>query len=186
MRYLLLISFLMVGCGTAKAVDTTPETPLPTSGAEVPHAAPVSVARPQEDTLPPLMSPPTGAEILLPMAQGAIAPFPGVLLNVHGVAWLEAEPDAVQERAQAWVDRRVGQIRLFSEAEIERLQLRIRTIESEHLIVVRARDQQIESLTRINNELRAGPVQWWEQGLWIAGALIIGVAAGLIIGFVAN
>lgn len=185
MKYIVLFA-LLVGCGTATAQDVTPPvTPIDTGG-EVAVVEPPPEATPQEDILPPLMSEPTGAELLLPMALGATAPFPGVLLNVHGVAWLEAEPDAVQARAQAWVDRRLSQIRLLSESEIQRLQLRIRTMEAEHQIIVRSRDEQIESLTRINDQLRSGPMPVWEQVLWVAGALVVGGALGFVGGALSN
>lgn len=185
MKYIALL-VLLVGCGTANAQDV-PSVAIPTdSGGEVAVQAETPPAPTQEDILPPLMSEPTGAEILLPLAQGVLAPFPGVLLNVHGVAWLEAEPDAVQARAQAWVDRRLSQIRLLSESEIQRLQLRIRTMEAEHQIIVRSRDEQIESLTRINDQLRSGPMPVWEQILWVAGALLVGGALGFVGGAVSN
>lgn len=140
----------------------------------------------EEETLPPLTSPMSGNEVLVPLQQGTPAPFPGVLLNVHAVAWLEAEPEAIQERAQTWVSSRFSRLRLLHQAEIDSLNLRLATLVREHQIALEARNQQIESLNRINNELRAGPVPIWEQILWIGGALILGGIIGLVGGLLAN
>lgn len=179
MKKLLTVWLVLAFTAQAYAQEVPVVTDIPTEETE---ATPV----PEEDTLPQLLSPPTGNEVLVPLGQGDTAPFPGVLLNVYAVAWLEAEPDAMQERAQAWVTRRFTEIRLVNAAEVQRLTLRLTSLEQEHLIALQARDQQIESLTRINNELRAGPMQWWEQVLWIGGALLLGAAVGFVAGVLAN
>lgn len=181
MRYVFL-ALLFAGCTTARAQEPTP-TPSPvTSGSETEEIV-VSTEPQTEDTLPVLMSPPSGGEIIVPLAQGAVAPFAGILLNDEAAAWLESEPDAVQERAQFWVNRRLQQIRLFTGAEIERLQLRLRTQEEIHQIAIRARDEQNASLLRVNEDLRQGPFQWWEQVLYMGGALLVGLVVGFIAGF---
>lgn len=184
MKYFTLI-FLLVGCGSAQAQDVP--VPAPHTGGEAVSVEPAPVPpTPEEDIMPPLMSDPSGLEVLLPLALGAPAPFPGVLLNVHSVAWLEAEPDAIQHRAQLFLERRLGEVRFHLLAENERLQLRIRSMETEHQITIGSRDAQIASLNKINEELRSGPVQWWEQGLWVGGALVLGVVVGFIIGLIAQ
>lgn len=185
MKHIVLFA-LLVGCGSTPTPDVTLPI-LPTdSGGEAPAEPLVEPERAEVDTIPPLMSEPSGREVLLPMAVGASAPFPGVLLNDEAVAWLEAEPDVVQERAQLFLDRRLQEVRFRLLAETERLQLRIRTMESEHTIIVSARDEQIASLTRINDQLRSGPIQWWENVLYIGGALVVGVIVGIVVTALSN
>lgn len=173
-------TFWLPVVGTAQEIPVVSEVEIPEPQPETPETSST------EDVLPSLISPTTGEEVMVPLSPGAPAPFAGVLLNVYAVAWLEAEPVAMQERAQAWVNLRLTEIRLLNQAEIDRLTLRITTLEQENLVALQARDQQIESLTRINNELRAGPMQWWEQVLWIGGALLLGAAVGFIGGVLAN
>lgn len=179
----------LVACTTGKS--STPTLPVLeenlTQGAEQPSSQEEQIpSTTEEETLPPLTSPMSGNEVLVPLQQGTPAPFPGVLLNVHAVAWLEAEPEAIQERAQTWVSSRFSRLRLLHQAEIDSLNLRLATLVREHQIALEARNQQIESLNRINNELRAGPVPIWEQILWIGGALILGGIIGLVGGLLAN
>jgi hypothetical protein len=52
--------------------------------------------------------------------------------------------------------------------------------------MIQARDQQIQTLLQTNEQLRNSGGAWWEQALWIAGALILGGAIGIIVGVVAN
>lgn len=183
-NYTVLI-FLLVGCGgTGVRAPSLVATPT-TSGSEETVTlaeAPVDPA----DTMPILMSPPDGGEILLPLPTGGSAPWVGVLMNDQAVAWLEAEPDAVQERAQAYLTLRLGQVRFHLGSEVERLQLRLSTQAEVHQIEIRARDEQIASLGRINDELRSGPIQWWENVLYIGGALVVGIVVGLIGGLLAQ
>lgn len=183
MRHVFL-ALLLVGCGGTVSAQEPTAPPVVSSGDE--HEEVVTPVDTGSDTLPPLMSPPSGGEIIVPLAQGATAPFAGILLNAEAAAWLEAEPDAVQDRAQIWVTRRLTQVRLLSEAEIERLRLRLRTQEEIHQIEIRAHEEQNQSLLRVNEDLRQGPIQWWEEALWIGGALVVGLVVGFIGGIVAN
>jgi len=160
-----------VAVSTPSAVPSAPEDPNPPDDASA-------------DTVPTLMSPPSGPERIEGIAQGAPAPFEGVLLNADAAAWLEAEPDAVQQRCQLFVTRRVGEIRARLTADTDRLQLRIDTLAQVHTIELGARDAQIQTLLQTNEELRNRGGQWWEQVLWVGGALILGIAAGIIVGLI--
>lgn len=186
---------LTAGCGglqlpgsTTPHLDTQVEPEAPASTEQPPVVAgdPSPPDDPALDTAPTLMSPPSGSERIEGIAQGTPAPFEGVILNADAAAWLEAEPDAVQQRCQLFVTRRVGEIRARLTADTDRLQLRIDTLTQVHAIELRARDQQIQTLLQTNEELRNRGGQWWEQALWIGGALILGVAIGIIVAVVAN
>lgn len=187
---------LSAGCaglpipGGASQPPTASETPevassTDTSGSE----APVVTSEPEnpaEDVVPTLMSPPSGPERIEGIALGQPAPYEGIILNGDAAAWLESEPDAVQQRCQLFVSRRVGELRARLAADTDRLQLRIDTLTQVHGIELRARDAQIQTLLQTNEELRNRGGQWWEQALWVGGALILGVAIGIIVGIVAN
>lgn len=138
------------------------------------------------DRVPEIMSSPSGDEQIVGLASGHPAPFSGVLLNPGAAAWLEAEPDATQERCQLFVTRRLGEVRAEFRADILRLRLHIETLSAFHQIELNNRDAQISSLLRTNEELRNAGVQWWEQVLWIGGALVVGAGLGIILGLVAN
>lgn len=182
------VYLMLVGCtsAAAQAPDTTPPTTTtlpPTSGDET---APVAETTPEPadvNVVPPLMSPPSGDERLYGISLGMPAPFDGVILNESAAAWLESEADAVQERCQLFVTRRVGELTARLTAETDRLELRISTMEEVHGIELRAREAQIEALMRLNEAARNSGPQWWEQALWIGGALIVGLGAGILIGF---
>lgn len=186
MNKLFYLTFLLVGCGTATA-QPLPEIPVTTGSEEVVAPEVVTPEVPTaEDTMPVLLSPPDGGERIIPLAAGASAPFPGVLLNSEAAAWLEVEPDAMRERAQLFLDRRLSEVRLELGAEIQRLQLRVDTMSEVRTIELAARQAQIDSLLRVNESLQNQSGSWWEQGLFIGGALIVGVALGIIIALVAN
>lgn len=185
---LAVLSASIFGCnasGSRPAEQS--ETPSETSGAEVDMPTLSGETSPVEaDQVPAIMSSPGGEERLVGLSQGTPAPFSGVLLNAAAAAWLESEPDATQERCQLFVTRRLGEIRVTLGADISRLRLHVETLQGIHQIELRNRDAQIQSLIRVNEELRAGPVEWWEQALWVGGALLVGAALGIIFGLVAN
>jgi len=201
MRFLsIFLIYLMLcssGCGLLPATGPTlpqvPDLTLPsTDTPQTPPSGEDATATeetpedPAVDIVPALMSPPAGDERIVGIASGEPSPFTGVLLNEAAAAWLESESAAVQERCQFFVTRRVGELRARLAADSDRLELRISTLTEINSIEIRARNERIESLLRMNEELRNRSGQWWEQALWVGGALILGVAAGIIIGFVAN
>lgn len=180
--YLLMCA--TVGCGGAAP---TPEVlePEVAVGGEIPPENIEQVPE-EDDTVPRLSSPPAGDERIVGITAGSTAPFSGVLLNDSAAAWLESEGDAVQERCQLFVSRRTGELRARLLAESERLQLRITTLTQIHTIELNARDQRILSLEEMNEDLRNRSGEWWEQVLMVGGALIIGIAVGIIGAIVAN
>lgn len=185
----LIISLSLQGCGASTPVMTPVTSSLEsiTIGSETPPT--ITEIEPEAmdiDTVPTLMSPPSGTEEIAGIHQGALAPFTGVVLNEAGAAWLETEPEAVQERCQLFVTRRTGDLRARLLAETSRLQLRIDTLIQINAIEIGARDSRIADLLATNEELRNRGGQWWEQALFIVGALVVGAAFGLIIGFVAR
>lgn len=188
----LCVAFL-VGCGTL-STSLPNSTSLPVqqpaenpSGDQPAEEGPQAVEDvPKASLVPRLMSEPSGNERLAGITQGAPAPFSGILLNDAAAAWLESEPDAVQERCQAFVDRRTGEFRARLSSETQRLLLRIQTIQQINAIEIRARDQRIGSLEEVNETLRTQtPGNWWENALWVGGALLVGIAGGLIAGLLA-
>jgi hypothetical protein len=132
------------------------------------------------------MSPPSGSEVISGISQGQAAPFDGIILNAQAAAWLESEPDAVQQRCQLFVTRRTGELRARLLQETDTLQLQLTTQQQISDVMIQARDQQIQTLLQTNEQLRNSGGAWWEQALWIAGALILGGAIGIIVGVVAN
>jgi hypothetical protein len=197
MRFLSILSIYLIlcssGCGILPQTGTTtpqiPDLSLPatdTAESSGEETTEVSEDVTSSDAVPPLMSPPAGDERIVGVALGELVPFTGVLLNEAAAAWLESEADAVQERCQLFVTRRVGELRARLAADTERLELRISTLTEINSIEIRARNERIESLLRMNEELRNRGGEWWEEALWVGGALILGIAAGIIIGFVAN
>ncbi len=188
MKHFAFIFFLLMLGACSGGSASSPQLFIPTDvvsvGGEVPMAE--TPTTPEDDLVPEVMSSPSGDEVIVGLSQGTSAPFSGVLLNAAAAAWLEAEPDAVQERCQLFVSRRLGETRIMLGAEISRLQLHITTLQSVHQIELENRDTQIASLMRINDELRNSSGQWWEQALWVGGALIVGAAIGIIFALVAN
>lgn len=188
-----LLLLVLGGCGTNQAnVAGENSGEQTTSGSEEIPAVPTlhSEQTVEEielaDRVPEIMSAPSGNERLVGLLSGAPAPFSGVLLNPEAAAWLESEPDATQERCQLFVNRRLGEIRAGVTADIQRLRLHIETLSRIHQIELRNRDAQILSLQRMNEELRNAGPEWWEQLLWVGGALIVGAGLGIILGLVAN
>lgn len=184
---LLVFSF---GCGASVSPNALTVNEAPSQGGETTveptELSPTLEDAPEANLVPRLMSQPSGDERLTGILGGTPAPFSGILLNDAAAAWLEAEPDAVQERCQAFVDRRVGELRARLLSEVQRLSLRIETIQQVNGIELRARDQRIESLLEMNETLRnSGPGEWWENVLWVGGALLVGIAGGLIAGLLA-
>lgn len=185
----LIISLSLQGCG-----GNTPTMPSETSlvesttfGSETPPI--ITEIEPEAmdiDTVPTLMSPPSGTEEIAGIHQGSASPYTGVVLNEAGAAWLETEPEAVQERCQLFVTRRTGDLRARLLAETSRLQLRINTLVQINAIEIGARDSRIADLLATNEELRNRGGEWWEQALIAIGVFIVGAALGLIIGFVAR
>lgn len=201
--FLFLLIFLFVGCNPVSNLPSVEEdNPADTGNSEnVTTGGEFSVTAenepsvsestsastlPEEDIVPRLMSSPSGDERIVGLLAGNPAPFSGILLNEAAAAWLEAEPDAVQERCQLFVSRRLGELRARLLSETERFELRISTMEQIHGIEIRARDSRIEELLRINEYLRNNSAKWWEETLWIGGALLVGLAGGILIGFTAN
>lgn len=169
----LLLSFILcTSTASAQVTGTNPST---------------NEERAPEDIMPELMTPPSGLELIYPLSQGVPAPFPGVLLNVHAVAWLEAEPISVQLKAQLFMDRRLRELRLLHQSEIARFNLRISSLENAHESILEFKDEQIASLLRTNAELRTNSgSNILEQVLFIGGSLIVGFALGIIVGLIAQ
>lgn len=173
--------------------DPTPPTQGGESFVQVPSPAegtqqtPTATSEePGVDTVPTLMSPPSGTEQIQGIAAGQPSPFEGVVLNADAAAWLMTEPDAVQQRCQAFVDRRTGELRARLLAETDQLQLRLRTTVQIDQIELRARDQQILTLQQMNEHLRNSSGQWWEQALFVGGGVVVGLLAGLLIAIFAR
>jgi hypothetical protein len=189
-----IYSILSAGCSgavtqTSGASETIPEsssvsTSPPLNNTEETATAGGEEERNPEDVVPVIMSPPSGDERIVGISTGSPAPFTGVLLNESAAAWLEAEPDAARERCQLFLDRRVGELEARLLAETDRLTLRINTMIEVHAIELRARDERVASLTEMNENLRNNSGEWWEQALFVGGALVVGAAIGIIIGFV--
>lgn len=184
--FLLLAILLLLGCSSS-----TPPTPTlasqetsQTAGNEVSELPPFVPS--VEDTVPEIMSEPSGDEVLIGLQQGQPAPFSGVLLNSFGAAWLESEPDATQERCQLFVTRRLGELHTTYGARIQILELQLSTQERVQTIELRNRDLQLNSLRELNEQLRNSSGQWWEQILWYGAAGVVGAAIGIIISLVAN
>jgi len=184
----LVFSLSLQGCGTTPPISSeTSSSQFSTTGSETPTI--ITEIQPEAadiDTVPTLMSPPSGTEEIAGIHQGAPSPFTGVVLNQDGAAWLETEPEAVQDRCQLFVTQRTGALRARLLAETQRLQLRVDTLVQINAIELGARDARIADLLAMNEELRNRGGQWWEQALFIVGALVVGAAFGLIIGFVAR
>lgn len=191
-----LFSLLLIGCSanrisTLSEQNSSEHISSTSSGSEAPPVPALQSEQTQEemevaDRVPEIMSAPGGNERIVGLQSGAPAPFSGVLLNPEAAAWLESEPDATQERCQLFVNRRLGEVRAGFLADIQRLRLHIETLSSFHQIELRNRDAQILSLQEMNEELRNSGPEWWEQILWIGGALIVGAGLGIILGLVAN
>lgn len=189
----LFVAFVVVGCNVpGQSVSSALPEDNTSSGGEVavvpvePSEEQIEQPRQESDRVPVIMSAPSGEERIVGLNLGTPAPFSGVLLNAAAAAWLESEPDVVQERCQLFVNRRVGELRAQLLSETQSLQLQITSLTQIHAVELRNRDAQIASLSRINDELRSSPFDWWEQVLWVGGALIIGAALGIIFALVAN
>lgn len=192
----LLFSAILFGCGAGaaanQAVANNSQVPVSSGSEESPEIPGLlsdeqtAESTQRADMVPEIMSQPSGSERIVGLQLGAPAPFYGVLLNPEAAAWLEAEPDATQERCQLFVNRRLGEVRAEFRADIQRLRLHIETLSSIHQVELRNRDSQIASLLRINEELRNAGPEWWEQFLYIGGALLVGAGLGIILGLVAN
>lgn len=177
------ISLLLIGCTAG-----LPNVAYPPASEEASEVLPISTTESggeilPEDTVPQIMSSPSGDETLVGIDGGQAAPFSGVLLNPSGAAWLESEPDATQERCQLFINRRLGEVRAVFGARISTLELTLQTQERVQAIELQNRDLQI---TTLNNQIQASSGNWWEQVLWIGGSLIIGTALGIIFSLFAN
>ena len=125
---LLFVAFLNTGCGTQAAVaQTVPEEPVATdetSGSETEaELAPLEVV-----TLPePTLATGENGERQTHLTVGEPAPWTGVLLSPEAMAFILAEYQALQLRAEAALVRQRESDWLRLQLEVGRLRLQLET-----------------------------------------------------------
>jgi hypothetical protein len=133
---------------------------------------------------PPRMTTGENGERQRWLFSGDAAPWDGVLLNPPAAAFIITEYEATFQRALAALELQrlsdTNRLRL----EVGRLQLRLRTDRELFQIEIEGRDREIERVRAAHQALidESGP-DFWGDFLKIGGGLLVGIAAGILVGF---
>jgi hypothetical protein len=114
-------------------------------------------------------------EALAPLRADAHAPFNGILLNIPALAHIEVEYRAVQQRCLIDRRRETELVAARYQAQLERLQVSLDSLSSQHRIVLQGRDREITSLNRIITDQRnASTITPLQAMLYVGGGLLVG------------
>lgn len=125
------------------------------------------------------------------LAQGAPAPWAGILLSPEAIAFIISQYETQRELATIVLNRQRASDWNRLQLEVGRLQLRLETQERQHQIVIQGLDREINRLIQIHEEY----VDEQTGGFWNSdfgqilqyGLVIVGSAAvGLIVGYFAG
>jgi hypothetical protein len=120
-------------------------------------------------------------ELIVPLRQGALSPFNGVLFNGPAVARVSVEFRAQQERCLIERSHDVGLVVARYNTDVASLRLAMETQERTANVLISGRDQDITRLNRLlESQTAANSGPHVVEGLiWAGGGLVLGV---LIVG----
>lgn len=180
---LLLVTFSF-GCDGSRGMRTS--TPSDVLGESSGGGEVVRVS--SEETLPPLPevepSPPISPEERqTPLRQGVPAPYSGVLFSPEAVARIEVEFRVLRQQIVRDLEFQRRELEARRVRDVSVLELRVRTQEQEHRVLIEGRDREISRLQeRLEEEVESGNPNTFLMILVGVGSAIVGVLSGWFLG----
>lgn len=186
---LLLVAVTNAGCGAqTAAAQTVPDETVSTDGTSGSEVEDEELAPLEVVTLPePTLSTGENGERQTHLSVGEPAPWTGVLFSPEAVAFILAEYQALQLRAEAALVHQRDSDWLRLQLEVGRLRLHIESDRETYRIELAGRDREILRLEEAHQALiDEHSNDFWEDFLMVGGGILGGTVIGLLVGLLAG
>lgn len=187
--FCLLLTFVVVnsGCqGTQSQDRSATGTGIASTGGE--GTAPEG----EEEAAPPLpevepMPPLSGNERQVGLRAGRAAPFDGVLFSPEAVARIEVEFRVLRQQFVLDLELQRRELTARRVRDVSALELRLRTSEEEHRILLAGRDRELARVrTALREASESNNPNILASILSAIGGVVVGVLVGWFVGTVSN
>jgi hypothetical protein len=110
-----------------------------------------------------------------------MAPFNGILLNPEAIAYILSEYESFKLRSKAALEKQRQSDLAKINLEVGKLQLELQAIRVKGNIVIRGRDEEIQRLQKINEDIRDDRSDFWDDLFLVIGSGSVGILVGMLI-----